>query len=662
MPPKKFFFYVLLLLFVSLGELGGQEADEARLRGYVVPVAAEMNLPEQIAAPESNGRKRIIGMLVVEEKLPHDSHVYSVWQPEVPGGMPTKITVTPDRGEDFVIFPFFDASPVKIVDFMGDKLLELEENAVWIAPIFAADNAIERARDQLAALEFSGSVDSLLCDDANCRPMKEDFKFEFNADYDLAAPLETCVDVLNIFIDNHIKVGTPPEKIDHSDAKWSPPNGAESGFGQNVWYDLLLAFFGGMILNVMPCVLPVICLKIIGFFDQAGQSRARAFTLNVWYSLGILAVFAVLALMSVSLSYLFTYGLFQIVMGGIVFVMALNLMGVWDISLPAFLGGKKSNELIRREGPLGAVFKGVITTLLAIPCGAPLLSPALVWTDSMIQQGRTGMALGVYLVIGLGMATPYLLLGAFPELLRFLPKPGLWMETFRNMMGFVLLLAVIWILFSMPLELVLPSVALLFALWFACWYLSQTPFDAKPPCRFRRRLLALVVIGLTVVFSYNIPITRPPSAPLTLNPYTLENASIGKLTRWAIRAERAGQLAQDDWTLFSQAKLDAALAEGKTVMVDFTADWCMNCKVLESTVLKSERIENRIREEGILTMTADWTGRDQTADGREVGHLLRLYGGEQVPVVMIFKPSQPNDPTILRGLFTVETLERALDK
>lgn len=641
---------VILLLFGGIQADAQPSAplDTVAVRGYLVPASEAL----------STSATEPLGALVVEAELPGGAHVYSVRQPDVPGGMPTKITAAIKDGGQFTVAPFEDASNVKVVDFLGDSLVEIEGTAVWLAPIYGDNSSpLDEQRARFASLTVNGEIDALVCDESNCRPLKREIAFLYNPDYDLTAAFQTSANTLQTLRDKKILASeTPAAEITKNPAA-AVKSGA-AGFGQNLWYDLLLAFFGGMILNVMPCVLPVIGLKIIGFFEQAGQSRSRALTLNVWYSVGILAVFAALALMSVGLSYLFTYGLFQIIMGAIVFVMALNLMGVWEIALPGFLGGKKSNDLMRREGALGAVFKGVITTLLAIPCGAPLLSPALVWTDSMIQQGRSGMALAVYLVIGLGMATPYLLLGAFPELLKFLPKPGLWMETFRNVMGFVLLLAVVWILFSMPLELVLPTVALLFALWFACWFLGQTPFDAPAAARFRRRLIALTVVLLTILLSYNVPLPRTADASGVLNPYTLENATRSKLKRWAIRADRAGALEQDEWTLFSRQKLDAALADGKTVLVDFTADWCMNCKVLESTVLKSETIEKLLGEKGIVTMTADWTSRDKTSDGREVGEMLRQYGGEQVPVVMIFSPG--SEPTILRGLFTAETLAEAI--
>ncbi|MBQ3454554.1 MAG: thioredoxin family protein [Thermoguttaceae bacterium] len=638
----------LVVMFLFLVRLGAFEGIASGPRGMIVP------LPEAAPAlPEGNPA----ALLVVELSLDDGFHIYTTTQPKVSGGYPTKLRVTLPDG--WTAGEFIDVSRPEMVPFMGNTLEELTGEILFAAPLFGT-------ADDLGALAetITGKIDALCCDDNNCAPLRGEISFEFDAERDIAS----CLAALNKETAAPNEENTAPKEDSLQRPDVSPQGKSASaaeaeraGFGRNLLYDLLLAFFGGMILNIMPCVLPVIGLKIIGFFEQAGHSRSRAFTLNAWYALGILLVFATLALMSVGLSYLFTYGLFQIIMGGIVFVMALNLMGVWEIPLPAVLGGKRSSELARREGAFGAIFKGVITTLLAIPCGAPLLSPVLVWTDSMIQQGRTAMALTVYLVIGLGMAFPYLVIGAFPELLRFLPKPGAWTERFRNMMGFVLLGAVIWILFSMPIELILSTLALLFALWFVCWYLWHPDEYGLFHVNVRKVITALVILAATILLSFTISLPAKEGVSPELSRYTLENAVRRKLRRWAIRASRAGELEQNDWILFSRERLDQELADKKVVLVDFTADWCMNCKVLESTVLRHPRVEQIIAEKKIVTMTADWTSRDASQDGRQVGELLRQYGGEQVPVVMIF-PGGGEPPRILRGLFTVDTLCQTLSE
>ena len=237
---------------------------------------------------------------------------------------------------------------------------------------------------------------------------------------------------------------------------------------------IFFGFLGGLILNIMPCVFPVIGLKILSFVQQSGHDRRKTFMLNVWYSAGLLAVFFILASLAVGpqrlgWGQLFAETWFTITLTAVVFVMALSFMGVWEVPLPTFLGGGKAGKLASQEGPAGAFFKGALTTLLATPCSAPYLAPALVWATAQ----PAWLTYAVFLSVGLGMASPYLLVGAFPELLRFLPKPGPWMETFKQFMGFVLIGTVVYLLTILEPYNVVPTVGLLFGLWFACWWIGR---------------------------------------------------------------------------------------------------------------------------------------------------------------------------------------------
>ncbi|MDO5553696.1 MAG: thioredoxin family protein [Planctomycetia bacterium] len=638
-----------------------QRLAELYANDLPAPVAVKPGRPEGLLdltavwVPESEVKSdtgvaqpdRPVAWLIVRMRLADDWHTYPGFAQT--GAAPTFLDAQADSvPPGFRVGAFLPASPQSQEELPGASLIVLRGDVLWLAPISADESATQLPPET----ELRGTIEALLCSEGGggiCFPYQDSWSAVAGREEDLSALIQARD------INEQSQMRAPGVSGDGSGSLTTPgsdPRKAMVPFSPII---LLYALLGGLILNVMPCVLPVIGLKIISFFQQAGQSRAKAFTLNVWYTVGILLVFLTLALMSVGLSYLFTYGLFQIIMGAIVFTMALNLMGLWEITLPAFLGGRRSSELTEREGPVAAVFKGVITTLLAIPCGAPLLSPALVWSDSMIQQGRTPLVVLVYLVIGFGMALPYLILGAFPELLRFLPKPGKWMETFRSVMGFVLLLAVVWILYSMPIELVLPMVTFLFALWFACWLLGYVGLAAESGERRRAKIIGLAVVLITLYFSFNIPGLD--------NKWTLENAFRGKLTRWAIRAEQEGKLAQDGWVLFSQDQFEKDLRAGKTVMIDFTADWCMNCKVLEATVLKSSEILALVKQRGIVTMTADWTNQNGDSEQiQAINNLLDRYGGRQVPVVMIFQPSAPDSPVVLRGVFSKSRLVEELEK
>ena len=179
---------------------------------------------------------------------------------------------------------------------------------------------------------------------------------------------------------------------------------------------IFAGFVGGLILNIMPCVLPVIGLKILSFVEQSGHNRRKALMLNVWYSLGLLAVFLILASLAVGpqrlgWGELFGRAWFTVTLTAVVFVMALSFMGVWEVSLPTFMARGKTGELAAQEGAVGAFFKGVLTTFLATPCSAPFLTPALVWAAAQ----PAWLTYAVFLSAGLGMASPYLLVGTSPS-------------------------------------------------------------------------------------------------------------------------------------------------------------------------------------------------------------------------------------------------------
>ena len=618
--------------------------------GCVAPVP-----PSVAADPKEWAREglELVAFLSVQTPVAEGWHIYTPTQGA--GGAPTlfeklKVAIEKKESDAFEVGDVLLATaPIFVKDPYDSTLEELIGRVEWIAPIYA-----KSAPTDLTTLEVSGEISALACSDGEggvCVPQN----VSFNVKYDAGAAVE---DVLASILrpqenDDDAQNKAQGENIATQEDAGLVVEGAQKTKG-GLFVLLLTAFLGGLVLNVTPCVLPVVGLKILSFFEQAGRSRASAFILNVWYALGVLIVFGALAFASVGLSFLFTRSLFQIVMSAIVFAMALSLMGVWELQTPAFLGGERSNELTSKEGPAGAIFKGIITTLLAIPCGAPLLSPALDWASEMTRQGQTGLVVAVYLLIGLGMASPFLVAGAFPELLKFFPKPGEWMDTFRKTMGFFLLIAVVWILYSAPLETQLPTLAFLFAIWFACWNIGRFQFEVENPGKKRVSWTVSCVLLLVVaLFSFNFP-----HNPIKT---TLQSASAAKATRWAIRAQRDGALAQDHWALFDRATLDRELANGRCVAVDFTADWCVNCKFLEKTILHTPEVEAVFDRKNILTLTADWTNQDaQTPDVLAINELLDQCGARQVPTLMIFNPANPSAPIILKGLYSKGTLLEAL--
>jgi thiol:disulfide interchange protein/DsbC/DsbD-like thiol-disulfide interchange protein len=393
-------------------------------------------------------------------------------------------------------------------------------------------------------------------------------------------------------------------------------------------YYIALAFVGGLILNLMPCVLPVIGLKVMSFVEQSGKSRGHALVLNLWFAAGIVSVFLLLGLLAITLglSWGAQFGstTFNVAIAAIVFAMALSLLGVWEVPIPGFFGSGSVNTAAAKEGPLGAYLKGVVTTVLATPCTAPFMASAIAW--AVAQTAATTLV--VFAALGLGMASPYVLVGVYPELLRFLPKPGAWMETFKQISGFVLLATVIFILSYIGTLAVVPTLALLLGIAVACWLIARTPATAE----FGDRVKSWAYAGTIVLVFIAI--------------------SFGGLYRIAQSPTNMA------WQPFSLAQLKRiAVDEGRTVLVDFSAEWCINCKVFEKTVLHTKPVEEAIARSGAVTMYGDFTKFPP-----EIDETIKALGANGVPVIAIFPGDAPYKPIVFPGGYSKQGLIAALDR
>ncbi len=321
----------------------------------------------------------------------------------------------------------------------------------------------------------------------------------------------------------------------------------DDGGEQSVAWILLLAFVGGFVLNFMPCVLPVIGLKIMAFVQQAGENRSRILMLNIWYSLGMLSIFWLLATLASAASLglsqeslgwgeQFNYDGFTIPLLCVVFVMGLSFLGVWEIPIPGLAGSGRASELAQKEGVGGAFFKGVLTTILATPCSGPGLATALTWSATKPPH----LVYLVFTFMGLGMALPYLVIGAFPQLIRFIPKPGVWMDTFKQLMGFVLMATVVYMFTMLAPEHVIPTLALIFAAWAGCWWIGRVEAGAEFVVKAGAWAVAAAFVGLIGWFAYGYERDQQNELP---------------------------------WQPYSLAALDEHIENGHTVLVDFTADW-----------------------------------------------------------------------------------------
>jgi thiol:disulfide interchange protein DsbD len=424
---------------------------------------------------------------------------------------------------------------------------------------------------------------------------------------------------------------------------------APGSVGESVWAILALAFVAGMLLNLMPCVLPVVGLKILSFVQQANDSRRRVLLLNVAYAAGVMSVMLVLASLAVfvGLGWGEQFGstAFSVTLAAIVFAFALSFLGVWEIPLPGFVGAADAGK---GEGYGGALSKGVLSTLLATPCSGPFLGSVLAWA---IAQPPL-FTFAVFGMVGLGMASPYLLVGLSPSLARFLPRAGDWMVTFKQLMGFVLLGTVIYLMSFLPVPSVVPTGLLLLGVGLGCWWIGRVSLMETLARRVRAWGLAAAVVIAAAWLSFgwleSVMAERFEQAA---------HRVVG--TAWPSSADRGKDGIA--WEPFSEKRLEARINEGKTVFVDFTADWCLTCKANEAAAIDRPEVTTFIRANGVVALRADKTGPAPEADAT-----LRRLGNTSasIPFYAIFPSRSPQQPITLDGLLTspapvVQALEKA---
>ena len=399
---------------------------------------------------------------------------------------------------------------------------------------------------------------------------------------------------------------------------------------------LLLAFVGGLILNVMPCVLPVIALKVLGFVNQSKEEPRRVRQLGAVYGLGVLVSFLVLAGLAIGAQLaggvanwgdVFRNPQFQIIITILMTLIALNLFGVFEITL----GGKAlgaASELSAKPGSPGAFFNGVLATLLATPCTAPFLGGALAFAFTQSPL----VTVLVFLAAGLGLAFPFVVLCWNPRLLKLLPKPGAWMEKFKNAMGFPILGTAVWLMWvsSSREDDTLWLGLFLVVLAFAAWIWGQ--FVQRGA---RRRSLAAVICLLLLGADYGV---------------ILE----GQL-QW--RSPPQTKMAGIDWKVWSAEAVEEARRAGHPVLVDFTARSCLTCKLNLASSLEIDRTRAKLRQIGAVAFKADYTQEDPV-----IGQELRRFNTSGVPLVLVYSKDLGKEPQVLPTFLTPAIVLNALDQ
>ena len=406
----------------------------------------------------------------------------------------------------------------------------------------------------------------------------------------------------------------------------SPPAPA-----RGIFTFLLFGFLGGLILNLMPCVLPVISLKIFGFVQQAGQSRQKIFRSGIAFTIGIFAWFIALAVLLIALKgagrdvtwggFQFTNPYFVLALSVIVLVFALNLFGVFEISLPQPVT-RNLLSTSERKDLLGSFFQGVFATVLATPCTAPFLGTALGFAFTQ----SAAIILAMFIAIAAGMSAPYLLLSAQPAWLRFLPRPGLWMLHVKQFMGFLLLATLLFLLYVVGaqrgLEGAIWASCFLLVISVACWMKGAF---VVPTASAVKRIVVLVLMLLLVIGS---------------GVYF-----IGDKFQSAKIASLDSQI-RGDWQPFTPERLQTELEQGRTVFVDFTAAWCLTCKFNEASVLEAQDVRDAFQRHGIVKLKADWTNGDPV-----ITKLLQKFGRPGVPLYVLY-PAKNEEPIVFPELLT----------
>ena len=543
-------------------------------------------------------------MMAVSITVKEGWHTYSITLEKGPGGLPTTIDLKQLKG----LVPVGDnwkasAKPEeKLLETTdSSRILEVHHGTIrWTREFRVADDA--------TSYGVGGLVQYMTCEKRRCLPPKR-VTFELGN-------LQGAAKVAISSYGNPVAtVGTElPSEFEVIDA---------DSAGGLPWF-LFSAFIGGMILNIMPCVLPVLAIKVMSFVQQAGESRSRILTLNLAYAGGVILVFLILASLAVGVGLgwggLFQNSTFNLVMACVIFAMGLSLLGVFELPVPGFVGASAGGQ--HQEGLTGAFMTGILATLLATPCSGPFLGATLGWS---VRQSPAIVYL-VWTTMGLGMAFPYVVFGLFPHAIKWLPKPGNWMVRMKEFAGFILMGTVIFFIYFMQQAYVVPLLIMLLGIGLALWMIGNL-YDVTSPIRKKTtvRVVSFALAAVICGFGYSMTNTSVDTAKLP-------------------------------WEEFSEAKLQAALAEKKTVLVDFTADWCMTCKTVEKFALNTPETKELIEQHDIVTLYADYTHQSP-----EIKRWLEKFDSVSVPLTVIFPGNQPNRPIVIRDVYTKTKLLKTLN-
>ncbi len=413
-----------------------------------------------------------------------------------------------------------------------------------------------------------------------------------------------------------------------------------------VWLLVIFALLGGVILNVMPCVLPVIPLKVLSLMNQAHGDKRIAMRHGLVFGLGIVSLFVVMGgaigVYQWVTGGIFLYGtqfqnpIFMLAIGLVLVAFGLSTLGVWTIQTPASVNRLPAPG----TGYVASFSTGLLATILATPCSAPFLGSVLAW--ALLQP--SWVVVLFFALIGVGMAAPYVVLAAMPAWIVWVPRAGRWSDILKNILGFVILAVAVFIFSAMPGRgEILAAINLSLLVGVVCWVWGQVVTSNTPPGRamaIRGGAVGMALLLGIGLWHWYVPAVRAHEQRVGTIPGRLSDDQ---------------PIAVNKWESFSKERLHAALRADHPVMVDFTASWCINCRAVKAFVLDSPAVRRAAKRAGMVLLSADLTQANPPAQS-----LLLKLGGRSIPFLAIFSPAHPYHPRILRDLYTIDDVLKAL--
>ncbi len=608
--PRTAGFLILLLGLVLTGYPGSSVAQAPEELPYSVDW-------ELATLPDGAGRQVAAILWIIPDQ---GWHFYA----RNPGGTGLPTTITPS------LLPGDEVLPVHYPP--GEEKPDVFEPSILVSvheartPFFIPISGVEPGED----IVLRTRIELLLCSDTSCWPVQDTLE----RDWEDVAPSQLpraeeqgWWPVWETAVRETALPAADPEMAETSlptpiqDLTLEPSYFRAHMVVSNLGKAMVFALLAGLILNFMPCVLPVLALKMRAFFPSAAaedkHKRVSDFrTHNVFFALGILLFFLVLAAVisvtGMAWGQIFQSPLAVLILATVLFALALSLFDVFHLPIIDLRTSRGPAQNPRTE----ALTTGMLVTLLATPCSGPFLGGVLAWG---LLQPPLVIAV-VFVCIGIGMASPYILLALFPRLHRYFPRPGNWMIHLERIVGFLILATCIYLLTFLPDSYFLPTLFFLWGAGLGAWVWGKW----APPTMDRGKRIAVRVLAVALVLG------------------------VGLLAR---QFYSEGDV---DWEEFTP-ELFAELHGQENMLLDFTADWCPNCKFLEKTVLVP-RVLDPLREQyGLRTLRVDITQHDPDKMA-----LLRKLGSQSIPVVAIFpKGEEKNAPLALRDLFSKRQIRQA---